>query len=59
MTGVQTCALPILANIGLRNARYNLIDSATKKYKALTDNKVPVLGRMIDAKLSEDRVEDS
>lgn len=48
-----------MANIGLRNARYNLIDSATKKYKALTDNKVPVLGRMIDAKLSEDRGEAS
>ncbi len=48
-----------MANIGLRNARYNKIDSTTNKYKALTDSKVPVLGRMIDAKLSEDRGEAS
>lgn len=48
-----------MANIGLRNARYNLIDNTTKKYKTLANNKVPVLGRMIDAKLSEDRGEAS
>ncbi len=48
-----------MANIGLRNARYNLIDSTTKKYKTLTDSKVPILGRMIDAKLTEDRGEAS
>ena len=48
-----------MANIGLRNARYNSIDYTTKKYKALTDNIVPILGRMIDAKLSEDRGEAS
>lgn len=48
-----------MANIGLRNARYNKIDITTSKYKALTNNKVPVLGRMIDAKLSEDRGEAS
>ena len=48
-----------MANIGLRNARYNLIDSATKKYKALVDGKVPVLGRMIDAKCPPDTAEAS
>lgn len=48
-----------MANIGLRTAKYNLIDKATKKYKALTDSKVPVLGKLIDAKLTEDRGETS
>lgn len=48
-----------MANIGLRNARYNLIDNTTKKYKTLANNKVPILGRLIDAKLSEDRGEAS
>lgn len=48
-----------MANIGLRNARYNKIDYTNKKYKALTDNIVPTLGRMIDAKLTEDRGEAS
>lgn len=48
-----------MANIGLRNARYNEIDYTTKKYKALTDSIVPTLGRMIDAKLTEDRGEAS
>jgi len=48
-----------MANIGLRNARYNLIDSETKKYKALTESKVPVLGKLIDAKLGENRGEAS
>lgn len=44
-----------MASIGLRNAKYNQIDYVTKKYKALTDSVVPVLGRLIDAKISEDR----
>ena len=44
-----------MANIGLRNAKYNLIDYTTNKYKALTDSTVPVLGKMIDAKLTENR----
>lgn len=48
-----------MANIGLRNAKYNEIDYTTKKYKALTDSMVPVLGKMIDAKLSENRSEAS
>lgn len=44
-----------MANIGLKNARYNQIDYTTNKYKTLKDTKVPVLGKLIDAKLSEDR----
>lgn len=44
-----------MASIGLRNAKYNQIDYATKKYKILTDSKVPVLGRLIEAKITEDR----
>lgn len=44
-----------MANIGLRNAKYNQIDYTTNKYKALTDSIVPVLGKMIDAKLTENR----
>ena len=44
-----------MANIGLRSAKYNLIDYTTNKYKALTDSTVPVLGKMIDAKLTENR----
>ena len=44
-----------MASIGLRNAKYNQIDNTTKKYKTLKDSKVPILGRLIDAKLSEDR----
>jgi phi13 family phage major tail protein len=44
-----------MANIGLRNAKYNQIDYETNKYKALVDSKVPVLGKMIDAKLTENR----
>lgn len=44
-----------MASIGLRNAKYNQIDYATKKYKILTDSKVPVLGRLIDAKITENR----
>ena len=44
-----------MASIGLRNAKYNQIDYVTKKYKALVDSFVPVLGRLIDAKITEDR----
>lgn len=44
-----------MASIGLKNAKYNQIDNTTKKYKTLKDSKVPILGRLIDAKLSEDR----
>lgn len=44
-----------MASIGLRNAKYNQIDYVTKKYKALVDSLVPVLGRLIDAKITEDR----
>lgn len=44
-----------MASIGLRNAKYNQIDYTTKKYKALTDSIVPVLGRLIDAKLNENK----
>lgn len=39
-----------MASIGLRNAKYNKIDYTTKKYAALTESMVPVLGRLIDAK---------
>ena len=44
-----------MASIGLRNAKYNKIDYTTKKYETLTGSKVPVLGRLIDAKITEDR----
>lgn len=44
-----------MPNIGLRNAKYNKIDYTTKKYKTLKEDKVPVIGKMIDAKLTEDR----
>lgn len=44
-----------MASIGLRNAKYNKIDYTTKKYASLTEDKVPVLGRLIDAALSEER----
>ena len=44
-----------MASIGLRNAKYNQIDYTTKKYKALIDSIVPILGRLIDAKITEDR----
>lgn len=48
-----------MANVGLRNAKYNEIDYTTNKYKKLTDSKVPVLGKMIDAKLTENRSDTS
>ena len=41
-----------MASIGLRSAKYNQIDYTTKKYKTLTDSKVSVLGRLIDAKIT-------
>lgn len=44
-----------MASIGLRNAKYNQIDYTTSKYKSLEDSKVPVLGRLIDAKINEER----
>ena len=44
-----------MASIGLRTAKYNQIDYATKKYKELKASQVPVLGRLIDAKITEDR----
>lgn len=44
-----------MANIGLKTAKYNKIDYTTKKYASLSDSIVPILGRLIDAKLSEDR----
>lgn len=44
-----------MASIGLRNAKYNQIDYTTKKYKALIESIVPILGRLIDAKITEDR----
>ena len=48
-----------MANIGLRNAKFNKINSTTKKYEKLVDEKIPVLGKLIDAKLTEDRSEAS
>ena len=40
-----------MASIGLRTAKYNKIDYATKKYAALEkESIVPILGRLIDAK---------
>ena len=44
-----------MAGIGLRYAKYNQIDYDTKKYKALAQGKVPTLGKLVDAKFSEDR----
>lgn len=45
-----------MASIGLRTAKYNKIDYATKKYAALEkESIVPVLGRLIDAKINEER----
>lgn len=44
-----------MASIGLRNAKYNKIDYTTKKYAAVKDSVVPILGRLIDAKITEDR----
>lgn len=45
-----------MASIGLRTAKYNKIDYTTKKYAALEkESIVPVLGRLIDAKINEER----
>ena len=44
-----------MASIGLKNARYNLIDYTTSKYKTLKNSIIPTLGRLIDAKITEDR----
>lgn len=45
-----------MASIGLRTAKYNKIDYTTKKYAALEkESIVPILGRLIDAKINEER----
>ena len=45
-----------MASIGLRTAKYNKIDYATKKYAALAkESIVPVLGRLTDAKVNPDK----
>ena len=45
-----------MASIGLRSEKYNKIDYATKKYAALAkESIVPILGRLIDAKINEER----
>ncbi len=41
-----------MAQIGLKSAKYNLVDSATNKYAALTDSAVPKLERIIDEKFA-------
>lgn len=45
-----------MASTGLRTAKYNKIDYTTKKYETLVkESIVPTLGRLIDAKITEDR----
>lgn len=44
-----------MASIGLRYAKYNQIDYTTKKYKTLTNSKVPTLGKLIDGKITEEK----
>lgn len=45
-----------MARIGLRTAKYNKIDYDTKKYaEPVQASIIPVLGRLIDAKITEDR----
>lgn len=45
-----------MARIGLRTAKYNKIDYGTKKYaEPVQESIIPVLGRLIDAKITEDR----
>ena len=45
-----------MASIGLRTAKYNKIDYTTKKYAALAkESIVPVLGRLIDAKINPEK----
>lgn len=41
-----------MAGKGLKKAKYNQIDTATDKYKTLTDSKVPVLEKIIESKFS-------
>ena len=41
-----------MAGKGLKKAKYNQIDTATNKYKTLTDSKVPVLEKIIESKFS-------
>lgn len=37
-----------MARTGFRKAKYNIIDSATSKYKALTEDKVPEFEKVVD-----------
>lgn len=41
-----------MAGKGLKKAKYNQIDIQTKKYKTLTDSKVPSLEKIIESKFS-------
>lgn len=41
-----------MAGKGLKKAKYNQIDAQTKKYKTLTDSKVPLLEKIIESKFS-------
>ena len=41
-----------MARIGFKKAKFNKIDTATGKYEALKDGKVPCLERVIDEKFS-------
>lgn len=41
-----------MASTGLKKAKYNQIDTTTKKYKTITDSKVPVLEKIIESKFS-------
>ncbi len=41
-----------MARIGYKKAKYNKIDAESKKYAALTDDKVPCLEKVIDEKFS-------
>ena len=41
-----------MARIGFKLAKYNKIDTTTKKYATLTDSKVPVFEKVIDEKFA-------
>lgn len=41
-----------MAGRGLKKAKYNTIDNGTKKYKTLTNSKVPILEKIIESKFS-------
>lgn len=41
-----------MAGKGLKKAKFNEIDDSTKKYKALKENEVPVLKKIIESKFS-------